>query len=126
MKEGSKVSLSVLIAALLIGGGLCVLAWSLQNLPAQAFPSSLYVTTDGEGSQDTVRDFLTLSEASLYTGLDEDVLQRLVDEGKLNGCFALTSEKGTGGERLVFSRDKLQAALETLMEQGESLALWDI
>lgn len=126
MKEGMKVSLSVLLAGLLVGGGLCVLAWSLQSLPVPSAPSTLHVTTDDYEPYDTGRDFLTLTEASAYTGLEADVLQQLVDLGKLDGCFALTNKQGISGEHLLFSRDKLKAALETLMEQGESLALSEI
>ncbi len=64
MKEGSKISLSVLFAASLIGGALCALACSLWNLPV---PSSLYVTTDNE-PYDIRCDFLSLAEVSSTVG----------------------------------------------------------
>ena len=117
MKEGSKISLSVLFAALLIGGALCVLAWSLWNLPVPSSPSSLYVTTDdGYKPYDIRRDFLSLAEASYYSGLSEDILSRLAAAGKLEGTYFMMDN----GD-LLFSRGKLKASLEALMENGVKL-----
>ena len=116
----TKVSLSVLLAAVLIGGGLCALAWSLRELSFPAPPSSLYVTTAEDRTNDTGRDFLSLTEASVYTGISEDALLRLTAAGKLEGCFVQGSGVMDGGG-LIFSREKLKLALEALMEQGEAL-----
>ena len=120
MKEGTKVSLSVLLAAILIGGGLCALAWSLRGLSFPAAPSSLYVTTTEDQPYDIGRDFLSLTEASVYTGISEDALRQLTASGKLEGCFVQGSGVMDGGG-LIFSREKLKLALEALIEQGEGL-----
>jgi len=84
MKERLSLSISILIAAVLVLIGLTTLSNTIQNRPFAGtpyIPSSIEVTTAQSS------EYMSEWEAATYLRIEYDYFIKLHNEGKLNGTF---------------------------------------